>query len=103
MPTEHDYRQYILMLNSVRSVKRNINSLGEAISSLEGLLHQLEQPDREWAEEFQDQWWTLEEIYAVSLSDDGTTFINETDKDSLMKALDHLEVMIGTKVADIDK
>ena len=65
---EFNMRQYNKMLSVVNGLSENptVRELGSAISSLEFLLSQIQ--NSKWTVEFRRQWWILEEVYAVLLS-----------------------------------
>ena len=46
-------------------------SLGRLVEELEDLLDNTNSIDGTWGDELREDWWTLEQAYAASLSSDG--------------------------------
>ncbi|GEM_PF-519857 len=64
---KYNQRQYNLMASRLQLFETGEASLANLIDELRVLLDSLELPDPAWQEKFRGEWWTLEQVYAVSL------------------------------------
>ncbi len=64
---EYDQRQYVLMRRALAAFERDESNLGQLISTLKSLLCVLRSAQESWKEEFEGEWWTLEQVYSVAL------------------------------------
>lgn len=97
----YDDRQYSQMLAVIQGVRLNTHALNQALSSLEFLFRQLQEPEPKWAEEFQRGWWALEEINSEYLSE-GRPVLTREDKDLVIDALRRIEYLVRKKLAGND-
>ena len=89
----YNEKQYKLIAKYLEKFEKQELKINMFINVIDALLETLEQPDEEWKETFRSEWWTLEEIYAVTLDrgeiplapEEYRGFINETIKN--MKSL----------------
>ncbi len=88
---EYDKRQLSLMKETLNSYLTNKISLKKLIDDLEGLLYILEDIDIDWKNEFHEQWFVLEQVFAVALFRDEIIEPNDPDIDS---AITHLEKLL---------
>jgi hypothetical protein len=93
MDVEKDRRHLTQMRQSLESRRESIESLGRVISELESLYLLLETPPDSWKRSFQEQWGTLEEVFAVTLDRGAPTLDNECDK-LVADALVHLRSLV---------
>ena len=68
--SQHDLRQYELMLDRLEAFTRSVISLRKLIEDLRSLVEVLELSSPAWKEAFVSEWWTLEQVYAVALDRD---------------------------------
>lgn len=64
---EKDLRQYGLMRKTLSLFEKGETDLPGLIATLDALLAALEDAPEDWRKAFQEEWWTLEQVYAVSL------------------------------------
>ena len=67
--SEYDIRQIALMKELISSFKLKKIPIEVLINNLRALLDILETKDTSWKEKFYDHWFTLEQVYAVSLDE----------------------------------
>ncbi len=65
--TEYDIRQLKLMKEALTDYEENKVSLNLLINRLGGLLNCLQDLSDEWKENFHENWFELEQMYAVAL------------------------------------
>jgi hypothetical protein len=65
--SEFDDRQYLAMRERIEGFDRGTLTLRRLIADLDALLESLQEVDENWKSSFQQQWGTLEDVYAVSL------------------------------------
>ncbi len=90
---EYDIRQYDLMLNVIKDYKEGKKSLKQLIDDLDGLLNVLENAEQKWKDEFHNEWWNLEQVYAVNDYRGRNPYSNE-DMKIINEAINKLEKMI---------
>lgn len=89
--SEYDERQISLMKEMLSLFESEKISLKKLIDNLEGLLFCLQSVDIEWKNEFHENWFVLEQIYAVA------SFRNESisqDDPDLLDALRHMNELL---------
>ncbi|MDX7880023.1 hypothetical protein, partial [Acinetobacter nosocomialis] len=64
---EHNERQYNLILEMIFEFKKEKISIKQLISSLKSLFNALESAPESWKNSFNEEWFTLETIYALAL------------------------------------
>ncbi|WP_297119869.1 hypothetical protein [uncultured Enterobacter sp.] len=87
---EYDRRQLSLMKETLNSYLTNKISFKKLIDNLEGLLYILQDIDIAWKNEFHEQWFVLEQVYAVALFRDEIIEPNDPDIESAIKHLEKL-------------
>jgi len=64
---EYNQRQYALMRRALLAFERGESDLCQLINVLKSLLCALQCAAESWKGSFQEEWWTLEQVYAVAL------------------------------------
>lgn len=86
--SDHNSRQYNLMLRNISLYQEDSIRLGDLVNTLEALNGALQHPTSEWSEAFEPAWGKLEDVYAVML-DEGRTESNAVEimliKDSVAR------------------
>jgi hypothetical protein len=77
---DYDRRQLALMGSQLESYREGQLDLAALIQRLEGLLNALEAVDPAWKEAFHEEWFTLEQVFAVSLDRPGKNVIGDSKK-----------------------
>ncbi len=98
--TEHDRKQYRLMLEGLDAFGRGATGAVAIVADLEGLLKALEQPDQSWGDEFMRWLGRIHIANAVAVHRSAKSW-SEEEADELRAAAAHLETMIRAKIADI--
>lgn len=91
--SEYDKRQLSLMKEMLVSYSNSKISLKKLIDNLEGLLNSLESIDDDWRCHFREHWFTLEQVYSVSLFRNEQ--INPADSD-ILEALTEINRLISS-------
>jgi hypothetical protein len=97
--SEHDQRQYHLMLNRLTAFDQDIVSLDKLVVDLEGLLDALEVAEDSWKQTFRHYWGTLETGRALARSEGIRNFSAEASN-ALRKAVAHLKLLVLEKIDD---
>lgn len=95
---DRDFRQYSLMLEHLSAVPQTVNKLGQVVNALKSLVTALENTDPDWKQQFQSEWWTLEEIYAFNLSN-SREHLTEQERLWINEAIANLTNLIRAKVS----
>lgn len=66
-PTEYDARQCMLIRRALSAFEDGELELSSLIMTLDSLLATLEGSPEEWKRAFQEEWWTLEQVYAAAI------------------------------------
>ncbi|MBR7715687.1 hypothetical protein [Acinetobacter nosocomialis] len=64
---EHNERQYNLMLDMIFEFKKEKIGIKQLILSLKSLCNTLESVPESWKNSFNEEWFTLETVYALAL------------------------------------
>ncbi|ENU43382.1 hypothetical protein [Acinetobacter seifertii] len=64
---EHNERQYNLMLEIISDFKKEKIGIKQLILSLKSLFNALESIPETWRNSFNEEWFTIETIYALAL------------------------------------
>ncbi|WP_151810167.1 hypothetical protein [Acinetobacter sp. TUM15366] len=64
---EHNERQYNLMLDMIFEFKKEKIGIKQLILSLKSLFHALESVPESWKNSCNEEWCTLETVYALAL------------------------------------
>lgn len=94
---DYNYRQYVQMLKALQVNKLDIDTLGHVTGSLEALLALLENPDKEWTEQFQSEWGVLEQVYSYNMVE-GKKSLNEQETEWVTHSLENLKQLIQMKL-----
>lgn len=95
---DHNFRQYSLMLESVKNIPQTVDKLGQIVNTLKSLVELLEDPDLDWEQNFRSEWWILEEIYAYKLSNSEWQFTKQ-EKEWINDAITNLTKLIYDKIS----
>jgi hypothetical protein len=77
--SEFEQRQYLLMQKCLVGFELGNLNLLALINSLRGLINVLEETNQTWKNSFRNEWWILEEVYAVA-SDREQTYLSEKEE-----------------------
>lgn len=91
--SEHDRRQYRLMLERLALYKDDKIGVQTLITDLESLVTSLDDISPNWKDKFYEWWGILEEVYAVAL-DEGRVPSSREDLDLIDQAVDDIERLI---------
>ena len=91
--TDYDERQISLMINRIRRFQNKEIHLGVLINDLEALLNALESVSVDWKSAFHEEWWDLEQVYAISLDREDESFLIENEE-SISSSLDKMKKLI---------
>ena len=91
--SEYDQRQYQLMAKSVQQFKEGELDIYNLIRIIEGLLDVLQIPDEKWKDDVRNEWWTLEQVYAVAV-DKGQKTLSAEDIDLVNEAVENIEILV---------
>ena len=72
--------------------------LPSLVSGLEALLASLEAADQAWVDRFRNEWWTLEQVYAVAL-DRGQTELSAEEASEIAKTIAKMKPLLADRVA----
>jgi hypothetical protein len=78
--SEHNERQYRLMLAQLRRFEEGQTKLDALVDGLEGLLNSLEGISHSWKQVFLHEWGKLEDERAYALSENLKAFDQETSQ-----------------------
>ena len=90
---DYDRRQLVLMRSQLESYRQGQLDLGTLIQRLEGLLNVLQAVEPSWKETFHEEWFTLEQVFAVSLDRPGENVIDDS-KAILQEAVAKLSELV---------
>ena len=66
-PSSRETRVYLRMKDCIDVFERGEIELGYLVREIEALKDSLEETDDRWREAFHNEWWTLEQVFAVAL------------------------------------
>lgn len=75
---DYDRRQLVLMSSQLESYRQGQLDLAGLIQRLDALFNALEAVGASWREAFHEQWFTLEQVFAVSLDRPGKNVIGDS-------------------------
>ena len=99
---DYNNRQYKLMLQKVLLFRQDKIEIPDLINGLDGLLNALEDPNPNWKDTFQTEWWELEKVYSIAL-DQEREYLDSNDLKVIEKALDNIISLINNKITNDDK
>ena len=91
--SEYDQRQYQLMAKSVQQFKEGELDIYNLISIIEALLDVLQMADEKWKDDVRNEWWTLEQVYAVAVHK-GQTTLSPEDIDLVLEAVENIDTLV---------
>jgi hypothetical protein len=97
--TEHDQRQYHLMLNQLTKFGEGQIALDVLVNDLEGLLNALEGISSSWKQAFLHEWGKLEDERAYALFKNLQALDQETSQ-RIRLAVSKLKLLVLEKVDD---
>jgi hypothetical protein len=80
--------------------RESVEALGRLISELESLRELLETTTDSWKRSFEEQWGTLEEVFAVTL-DRGAPTMDEKSAVLVERAIAHLGALVDEALAGL--
>jgi hypothetical protein len=94
----HDYdnRQFQLMKSSISQFEEGRLRIDRIINILEGLLDCLQNTDEEWIDRFRNEWWILEQVYAVALYRN-QDILDKEDEGFVYGAIENMKKMLEEK------
>ena len=78
--TEYDARQLSLMDEKISQFRNGEIDFGVLVQDLEALLNALESADFGWKTAFHDEWFNLEQVYAVALDRGDNAVVLENEE-----------------------
>lgn len=96
---EFDQRQYRLIKRSIEGFEAGNLNLRVLIDSLRSLVNILKEPEDEWKNLFNQEWWTLEEIYSIA-SDKEQTHLSANESNEVCDAIDNMKKLISRVILD---
>ena len=91
--SEYDQRQYQLMAKSVQQFKGGELDIYNLIRIIEGLLDVLQMPDEKWKDDVRNEWWTLEQVYAVAAAN-GQKYLSTEEINLVNEAVENIEILV---------
>lgn len=92
---DYDQRQLNLMDEQLSQFESGKIDLQHVISGLKSLQNSLRTIDQHWKEKFTADWWTLEQVYAVSLDRKKTT-LSPKDSTLVKQAISNLKNLLAS-------
>ncbi len=94
MTEDYDIRQQNLMIDKIKQFQNEEIHLATLVRDLEALLNALESVPNDWKLAFHEEWWNLEQAYAVALdrNDDSVLIENE---ELISSSLDNMRKLIS--------
>lgn len=90
---DHDKKQYQLMKDYIAEFEEGKLKLDQLIKVLYGLTKSLQTTEEEWVDEFQSEWWTLEQVYAVALDRKETT-LNLDSQNLIYETIENMKNLL---------
>ena len=94
--SDHDQRQYRLMLDSLEAFQVGTLKMEYLIGNLSALLLALESGDKIWKESFQSDWAILEQAHALAHFR-GSNTLNEHEMGVARDAAERLKALVLEK------
>ena len=91
--SDYDDRQLSLMSEKINKYRGRKIDLGTLVRDLEALLNVLESTSNEWKEAFHEEWWNLEQVFAVALDRNDDSVLSENEE-LISKSLSQMEALI---------
>jgi hypothetical protein len=92
----NDKNQYQLIKKYIEEFEEGKLRLDELIKNLEEIIESLkttEQAEQEWKDLFNNEWWTLEQVYAVALYREEKILDTESHN-SVYEAIDNMKSLL---------
>jgi hypothetical protein len=97
--SEHDQRQYRLMLDALNEFESDQLKIDTLISNFEGLLRAVEATDDAWKRTALEYWADLEQARAIALFH-GRTKLDEQEAKVVHDAVSHLKLLVLDRIDD---
>ena len=94
---EYDSRQLRLMRRKIDQFQADETNIGILIDDLRALLDVLEFVPYNWKTRFYEEWWHLEEIFAVALDRDYVSVMEESKKD-ISESVNKMKELISNQL-----
>jgi hypothetical protein len=91
---EHNARQIALMEQRIKEYTDKKITIDRLISDLEGLIYHIQEPPKDFVDEYISAWSNLELTYACAL-DESRDFFTTEDTNCINKALSDLQKLIN--------
>ena len=88
-----DQEQLKLIEQYITQYEKGQLKLDRLINVLNALLEVLQVTPEKWKDDFRREWWTLEQIYAVSFDDEKLLLQKET-QDLIRETLDNMKISL---------
>lgn len=95
-----ELRQLRLISEQIRIYRAGELSLSRLIADLDTLWNQMRIESSAWSEAFRGHWWTLEQIYAVSV-DRGCRNLSEDCRVLVEEAVDQLGFLVDEALEEL--
>lgn len=90
---ERDHRVYMLMKERIGAFENGSLHLGALVADLESLENSLEAVGKQWRKAFHEEWWTLEQVYAVAL-DRNEEPLSDSSQQIIREALNNAKQLL---------
>ncbi len=94
--TDYDMRQQNLMADKIKQFQNEEIHLGILVRDLEALLNALESVSSGWKSAFHEEWWNLEQVYAVALDRNDDLVLIENEE-LISSSLENMKKLISKK------
>ena len=94
MTSEYDRRQLALIRGLIDQYEAGKLELGNLVRDVEALLNALQDVDQAWRESAHEEWWTLEQVFAVTL-DRGHASLPPAGKVLVDQAIGKLKALVN--------
>lgn len=94
---QEEYQKLDLILKTISSYRQGLSDLGDVSISLEMLLHNLEEADNSWREEYWEHLETLIIQYGYFVKD-GKVQLSEKDSSRVDDALNGIEQLVKEQI-----
>ena len=97
--SEDDRRQFALIVDRIIQYESGNLELGYLVRDIEALLNTLQDAEQGWRESAHEEWWTLEQVYAVAL-DRGQDTLTTESKVLVDEAITNLKALAEKRGQD---
>ena len=86
-------RPYLLIRKCLQQFDNNELTFDRLINELEAVLETFPNSDEKWKDKFKNEWWTLEQVYAVAC-DRGETTLNPENENLVYETLENMKNLL---------